>query len=152
MDEIVNLKKWPIDRLESDAGQALVAKCKAELARDGMFNLADFLYPEVIEKIVAGVAPTLKNESFTHARRHNVYFKKEVDGVAPSDPVLMQFDTSNCTICADQFADSDILKLYQWEAFRNFLANVMEIDALYPMDDILACANVMSYGKGQALN
>ncbi|MFT5005311.1 MAG: hypothetical protein ACI8YI_000921 [Paracoccaceae bacterium] len=152
MDKIVDLKKWPIDRLNTPEGKEFIANCKAELERDGMFNLAGFLHPETIDGIVAGVVPTLKNDSFTHERRHNVYFKKQVEGVDANDPVLTEFETSNCTICADQFADSDVLKLYQWEPFRKFLAAVMEIDTLYPMDDDLACANVMSYRKGQTLN
>ncbi len=152
MERIINLAEWPIDRLDSPEGQKLVAKCKADLTRDGMFNFEGFLRAEAIDRIVAGVAPILKADSFTHSRRHNIYFKKQIDGLPADHAVLQEFETSNRTICADQFPDSDILRLYLWEPFRVFLAAVMEKEALYPMEDKLACANVMSYSKGQALN
>jgi len=152
MDHIVDLARWPIDRLQDPEGQALVAQCQADLKADGMFNLEGFLKPEAIDRIVSDVVPVLASDSFTHERRHNIYFKKSVDGLPEDHPVLMEFETSNCTICADQFEDSDIYKLYQWPAFREFLAATLGKAVLYPMDDMLACANVMSYRAGQALN
>lgn len=152
MKEIVNLEDWPIDRLESAEGQALVARCQADLAADGMFNLAGFLRPDAISGIVADVTDPLENDSFRHARKHNIYFKKTVEGLPPDHAVLMEFETSNNTICADQFEESPLFDLYMWEPFRAFLAAVMGKERLYPMNDMLACANVMSYGEKQALN
>lgn len=152
MKNIVNLEDWPIDRLTSPEGQALVARCQADLAAEGMFNLAGFLRPEAIALIVSDVSDPLENASFRHARRHNIYFKKTVEGLPPDHEVLMEFETSNNTICADQFEASPLFALYMWEPFRAFLAAVMGKERLYPMDDMLACANVMSYGPKQALN
>lgn len=150
--DIVDLKLWPVDRLDSVEGQTLVETCRTSLARDGMFNLEGFLRPEAIERILTGVKPTLENESFLHARTHNIYFRKSVEGLPDDHPILRQFETSNNTICADQFLDNDLFQLYQWEPFRVFLAAAMNKPVLYPMDDMLACANVMSYRDGQALN
>ena len=85
MRDIVNLEDWPIDRLNTAEGHALVQKCQADIAEQGMFNLAGFLRPEAIQRIVADVTEPLETASFRHARRHNIYFKKSIEGLPP-DP------------------------------------------------------------------
>lgn len=152
MEKILDLDRWPIDDLTSERGREMIARCKAELARIGMFNLPGFMRPEALETAVAGLAPKLENESFVHASRHNIYFKKSLPDVAAGHPVLIEFDTSNNTICADQFIGNLVLQLYEWPPFAAFLATVMEMPVLHTMPDPLARVNVMSYGPGQALN
>ncbi len=150
--DIVDLDRWPVDRLAQPEGRDLVARCRDDLATNGLFNLEGFLRPDAITGILAGLVPTLADNSFNHARRHNIYFKKEVPGLAPDHPLMTEFETSNDTICADQFDDNPLFDLYRWPAIQTFLAQVMDKPVLHPMDDMLACANVMSYRAGQALN
>jgi hypothetical protein len=42
MRDILNLDRYPVDRLGTPAGDDLVAACQAELAAEGMFNLPGF--------------------------------------------------------------------------------------------------------------
>ena len=44
------------------------------------------------------------------------------------------------------------MAIYHWKPLQDFLAAVMGKPALYPMADVMASANVMSYSSGQALN
>ncbi len=152
MSQIVDLERYPLDRLDSDAGRVLVERCRADLERDGLFNLAGFMFPRLIEALLPGLQPLIDGHSFTHQRRHNIYFLPEVDGLAPGHPALREFDTVNHTVCADQIPGNPLVRLYEWPAFAAFLAAVMDIPALYPMDDPLACMNVMAYRDGEALN
>ena len=152
MHDIIDLDRYPLDQPGSPEWAALVTECKAILARDGLFNLEGFMRPEAIAKTVTEVAPLLKNHSFNHARAHNIYFKKSIDGLAEDHPALKLFETSNNTVCADQIPASLVMRLYEWQPFQAFLAAVMDKPALYPMADPLACMNVMSYREGQALN
>jgi hypothetical protein len=152
MHEIIDLERYPLDRIDSPEGQQLVARCRDDLARNGMFNLVGLMLPEAIEKVVAQATPIFESDAFVHSRRHNVYFLPEVPGLAADHPVLQQFETINHTICSDQIPDGPMIKLYEWSPFAAFLAAVMDIPALHQMDDPLARLNVMGYGDGEALN
>ncbi len=152
MQDILDLDRYPLDKPDSAEFRALVEDCVAELAREGMFNLAGFLRPDAIASDVRQLAPRFATEAFTHARRHNVYFRKDMPGLPPDHPVLTLFDTKSHTLCADQLDQTAILRLYQWEPFARFLAATMGKAALYTMDDPLARLNAMAYGEGEGLN
>jgi len=149
---LLNLDRYPLDRPESRQCAALVEYCKETLARDGLFNLTDFVRPEALVPVVANLQPLIEREAFVHARRHNIYFKPGVDGLESGHPALAEFETSNRTICADQMVDNPVIQLYEWRPFIQFLAAVMNRPQLFPMEDDLARVNVMAYSEGQALN
>jgi hypothetical protein len=152
MQDILDLDRYPLDKPGTPAWAALVDRCRNELDRDGMFNLDCLMRPETVAQAVREVTPVLDTSAFTHKRRHNIYFRKEVPGLAPDHPALTQFETSNETICADQIPDSILVRLYNWPNLAQFLAETMDKPVLYVMDDPIACANVMRYREGTALN
>tara|TARA_Y100000588_G_scaffold306283_1_gene329896 strand:+ start:45 stop:857 length:813 start_codon:yes stop_codon:yes gene_type:complete len=149
--DIIDLDRYPLDRLESAEGQALVSYCREELVLSGMFNLAGLIRGEIIEQVVREVTPVIQSSAFTHRSQHNIYFLPKIEGLDPEHPALQQFETVNHTICADQIPYSALVNLYNWPPLAEFLAEVMEKPALYPMDDSLACLNVMAYRDGEAL-
>jgi hypothetical protein len=151
MHDIVDLDRYPLHQPGSTPWAALVAGARADLARDGMFNLAGFLRPAAIAGAVADLAPRFETDAFTHARRHNIYFRADIPGLAPDHPALTRFDTASRTLCADQIGGA-IARLYDWPPFAAFLAATMDKPALFTMDDPLARVNVMAYGEGEALN
>ena len=151
MQDILDLDRYPLDRPDSAGWAALVARARADLARNGMFNLDGFLRPGAIASAVEALVPRFDAESFTHARRHNIYFRKEVPGLAPDHPALREVETVNRTLCGDQI-DGAVARLYDWPAFARFLAAAMDKPALFTMDDPLARINAMAYGPGEALN
>ena len=149
--DIVDLDRYPLDHPGSAGWEALVARARADLAREGMFDLAGFVRPEAVAAACAELAPRFATEAHTHARRHNIYFRKEIAGLAPDHPALTQFETVNHTLCADQIGGV-ITRLYEWPAFAAFLAAAMGLPALFTMDDPLARVNAMAYHAGEALN
>lgn len=148
----IDLDRYPLDRPDSAEWQALVDDCRDELTLNGLFNLPGFVRADALAKAVAELEPVLATQAFTHARRHNIYFKRSVDGLDDSHPALRLRETSNRTICADQMTGALVIKLYEWPPFAGFLAAVMGKKVLHTMDDPLARANVMGYSAGQALN
>lgn len=151
MRDILDLDTYPLDRPGSPGWLALVARCRADLAADGMFDLERFLSPAARAAAVAELAPRFATEAFTHARRHNIYFRKSVPGLAPGHPALAEVETINRTLCGDQIG-GPVARLYDWPEFAAFLAATMGKDRLYPMADPLARLNAMAYGAGQGLN
>ncbi len=152
MQNIIDLDRYPLDRPQSPAWSVLVEECRTRLAADGLFNLPGFVRDDALSTAVEEVKPVLAQNAFVHARRHNIYFSKTVDGLPAAHPALQEFETSNRTICADQISQAVIVRLYEWAPFAEFLAAVMDKPVLYTMDDPLARVNVMAYADGQALN
>ncbi len=152
MHDILDLDRYPLDRPDSPEGQALVTRCQADLAANGMFNLDGLVKPGALTRAVAEVKPLLDGASFTHRRSHNIYFCDDLPGLAPDHPALRLCETVNHTICADQIPGAVLMRLYEWPPFAAFLAAVMAKPALYTMADPLARVNVMAYRDGEALN
>jgi len=152
MHDVIDLERYPLDQFDSLDGQALVRRCRDDLERDGMFNLAGLMRPEAIEKAVSEAKLQFETNAFTHSRQHNIYFLPEIHDLPSDHPALQKFETINHTICADQIPASVLVRLYEWPQFAAFLAAVMGKPALYGMDDPLARLNVMGYGRGEALN
>ena len=152
IENIIDLQRYPLDQLDSEAGQVLIRECQQVLERDGLFNLEGLLLPAAIEQAVANSADQLENHSFTHEREHNIYFLPEVEGLADNHPVLKKFKTVNHTVCSDQIRDNVLIELYEWPPFAAFLAAVMKIPQLHQMDDEISRLNVMGYSAGEALN
>jgi hypothetical protein len=149
--DIVDLDAYPIDAADSPRGRALIKSCRADLAADGMFNLEGFVRPAALARSVAALTLLLERDSFRHARRHNIYFRKSVPELAPDHPALAESETAHRTICADQFADDPLCRLYEFPPLIDFIRRVTGQPALYAMADPLARLNVMSYGDGQGL-
>lgn len=117
-----------------------------------MFNLEELLRPKLVERCALQVQPLLESESFTHKRRHNVYFLKDLKGLPPDHPALREVESVNHTLCADQLRDTDIMRLYEWTPLADFIAAVMKKSALYRMADPLASVNVIAYRADEGLN
>lgn len=152
MANIIDLDRYPLHRTGSAEWQSLVAACRNELAQQGMFDLAGFMQPEARQLAIAELQPVIESAAFTHARRHNIYFRPAVEGLAPDHPALAMHETKSHTICADQMAGSLVVQLYEWPAFAQFLAAVMDKPVLYTMADPLARVNTMGYRAGESLN
>ncbi|MEK7266514.1 MAG: 2OG-Fe(II) oxygenase [Pseudomonadota bacterium] len=152
MHDILDLDRYPLDRPGSPEWLALVERCKADLARDGMFNLDDLMRPGAIDRCLDEVKPVIETLSFTHTREHNIYFMKTIPGLSEDHPALTKTKTINHTVCADQIPQSIVIQVYEWAPLIVFLAATMDMVALYPMRDWLARANVITYREGEALN
>lgn len=152
MHKLIDLDRYPLDSAGSPDWQNLVDRSRVRLAQDGLFNLSGFIRQEACKRAVSEVRPLLEHEAFVHARRHNIYFRKTVEGLAPGHPALTEFETSNRTVCADQMNNAVVMRLYEWSPFAWFLAAVLEKPELHTMADPLARVNVMAYSDGEALN
>ncbi len=152
MKNTIDLDRFPLDQPGTATWLALVAECRTRLADEGLFNLTGFLQEDVLARAVGELRPILSSAAFCHTRRHNIYFRKSIEGLDVSHPALQEFETSNRVICADQMGQAVIIKLYEWKPFATFLAAVMGKSELHTMADPLARVNVMSYAEGQALN
>ena len=152
MNHLLDLKKYPLDHPGSPEYAALVEKCRADLAADGMYNLPGFFLPGVAQKAADAAKPAMDTASFRHSRRHNVYFKDSMPGIDDDHGAMAKFQTVNHTLCADQLEGNPVIDVYEWEPFADFLAQTMGKKKLYQMDDKMARVNVQATHDGEGLN
>lgn len=152
MHKLIDLDRYPIDRPDSEDYAALVARCRQDLANGGMFNLDGFVRADAVEKAVAEVSPPLETAAFAHQREHNVYFRDHVDGVPADHPAMNKVRSANHTIGADQIDGSVMIQIYEYPPLCRFIADTMNKDVLYVMDDPLGRVNVMATRDGEGLN
>jgi hypothetical protein len=152
VNTLLDLDCFPLDRPSSQDYANLVSRCRKDLATDGMFNLVGLIKPETAAAAAAEIKPIMEKEAFTHKREHNIYFKREIPGLAPDHPALKLCETVNHTLCADQLDTGIVMQVYQFEPLAAFIADCMGKDQLHLMADPLARVNVMAYREGEALN
>lgn len=152
MHSLIDLDRYPLDRLDAPEGRALLTACRKSLARDGMFSLEGLVRRQALQAAVSILARDMANRGYTHKRRHNIYFDPDLPGLAEGHPALREVETVNHTLCADQLADGLLTRLYEWPPLARFLAAALDKDRLHTMADPLARVNVMAYGEGEALN
>ena len=152
MNKTLDLNRYPIDQPGSTAYQQLVTACQNDMAAHGMFNLHGFVRAEAIARAAAELQPLARTVSYTHERRHNVYFQERVQGLEPNHGALVQFQTAHHTLCDDQLTGTVIHEIYEYAPLPAFIAAVMRLPVLYLMLDPLARANVMEYRAGETLN
>jgi hypothetical protein len=152
MKEILNLDRYPIDQPGAPQYQRLVLACRRQMAAGGMFNLDGFVREDAIARAAEELRPLCERSSFTHRRRHNVYFSEDVAGLAPDHGALARMETVHHTLCDDQLADTIVHGIYEFAPLPGFIAHVLEKPALYLMSDPLARLNVIEYRPGETLN
>ncbi|MFM9844721.1 MAG: hypothetical protein ACKVOI_17310 [Dongiaceae bacterium] len=152
IDNLLDLSAYPLDRLDAPEGQALVQRCRSDLAATGMFNLPGFVRPEALAACVAELKPLLAEGAFRHARTHDIWFGAPQPDLPADHPARAKLVTSNRTVTGDRTQGTLLRRIYDWPPLPPFLAAVMGRPRLYPMADPLACLNVMGYGESEGLN
>jgi hypothetical protein len=152
MRDLLNLDRFPLEQPDSPQCVQLIECCKADLSAHGMFTLDGFVNARAVERAVSELEPLIGGAAYRHARRHNIYFKENVAGLAPDHPALRKVETVNNTLCGDQLTGTIVQRIYEWTPLAEFLARVMNKPRLFLMGDPLARLNVLAYGPGEALN
>lgn len=152
MHDILDLDAYPLDRPDSPEHADLLARCRADLEREGMFQLDGLVREDAVARAAEEIAPLFETDAFLHERAHNIYFKPAIPELPADHPALAKVKTSNRTLCADQVTGAVVLEIYEWPPLARFIAAAMDKPALHVMADPLARVNLMRYAAGQALN
>jgi hypothetical protein len=152
MRDLLDLDRYPIDQPSSAQYLRLVLACQDQMATNGMFNLNGFVRHAAIVQAVKELQPLCARSSFTHQRRHNVYFSQDGAGLPPDHGALAKMETIHHTLCDDQIQNTVVSKIYEFAALPSFIARVLRKPRLHLMSDPLARVNVMDYRPGETLN
>lgn len=149
--DVVDLDRYPIHDLDSDRGRAFVADCKAELDATGVCNLAGFVRPEAVARMVQ-LASELGDKAWPTDRTHTIYFEQPDESVPESDPRRRQVRSAKHGIAYDYIpADAPVRRLYESDDLTAFIAAVLGKDKLYRSADPLDAFQVTTFYPGEEL-
>ncbi len=152
LGQIVDLDRYPIDRLDSSGGEALVAEARAALGELGACDLRGFLRPEAIAAAVEG-ALAVRDKAYRTEQTHDVEFSGlAADSLAEDDPRRTRIRSGKEGTALDDIpADSPVRTLYESGELLRFVAAALERDPLYRSEDPLGAMNYMYYAPGDEL-
>lgn len=148
--DVVDLDKYPIHKLESNEGKALIESCRKELAKDGCCTLAGFIKPEAVAKMVE-LADQLKDKAWISDRPHNVYFKPFDETLDADHPGLSRALRQARYRLRLYSQRRPLRQLYESDDLTRFIAAVLEKPVLYRSADPLDALQITRFHSGEEL-
>ncbi len=124
-----------------------IARARADIASGGAAVISDFVAPDVLHTMLAQVEPNL-DQAFSKLKTHNVYLLADDDNLPPDHPRNAKVTTSSATLAHDLVPAGGLRDLYDSDAFKQMLCDILGLDTLYPYADPLAGLNVLNYPPG----
>lgn len=135
LGEIVDLRRYPLDRPESRAYREAVAAARHALDNDSCAVLSQFVRIDRIERLQAE-AESLQHYAVYRKHEHNPYFSEVPADAPPTDPRRYAGGRTNGMVRADRFdCDGDLRRLYENEVLQGFLADCLGLDRIYRYAD-----------------
>jgi hypothetical protein len=146
----VNFRKYPINDKSSAEYQQLVRICKVALSRSGVVVLEDFIDPVSLPAFVKE-AQSLAPLAFHNKVEGNCYLTDSDMSFPENHPRRRTEVTSLGAVAYDLIpADSHIRRLYDWEATKDFISDVVGM-ALFQYGCPMGAVNITVMGKGDYL-
>lgn len=147
--DLIDLERYPI-HVPGQARDALIARLRGELARDGCAVIKGFVTPRAI-KALRREADSVSANGHRSFNRTNPYFTKDDPTLPMRDPRRRFFARSNNFIPADNFKKSGPLRaIHDFPAFDPFIQQCLEEEKFYRYADPLAdvIINMAEEGEG----
>lgn len=148
---LVDLRRYPMERLNKSAGRALVTQCRHDLDASGALVLSGFLTPSATA-LLAAEARGLEGAVHRYQTDHTVYFEPRDDGLPESDPRRWLVRSDKGSVPYDLIPATALLRnLYEWDPLLDFIAAVLGETQLHRHGDPMAALNINVHGEGQEL-
>ena len=133
LDNIVNLKKHPINSLNS-----YVSKCHKKLKNENILQLNNFLTKKAVKNIEEE-AKNLKSQAYYCSQFHTILLGKKNSNLDNQDPCNIEVKSDKGCVPHDIIPKNSYLnKLYNSNDFKNFIKNILMLKNIYPYKDPLS--------------
>jgi hypothetical protein len=147
----IDRERYPLGRLATPEGHALLGRCRAQLARDGACELPGFLRPELTARM-AREAGALAAHAQRSAGRSTPYLELPDAGWPEDHPRRTFAPYALGAVPYDRFPpDSELRRLYEWDGLMAFVAACLDRERLYRYADPLGALNLAVMGDGDEL-
>ena len=145
---LVDLARYPIDRLDSAHGAAFAQACRTRFIEDGLCVLPELVRPEALA-LLADEANGCLGHAWFCKSTHNVYLDSNEADVPAGDVAGRQERTFVGSIPYDRIAeDSALRRLYLWDPLRDFVGAVLGKPRLHRFADPLGACSVNVFVDG----
>lgn len=149
--ELVDLERWPVHALESDAGRRMVADLRGSLETCGAASLPGFLTPEGIDRLAAE-AEALSSLAYPGPTRVSPYFfNYDIAGEHPPDghPARVEGRRHLGQVACDLIpSDSLLRRLYHSDLVTRLVAAVRGVERMYRLADRYQSLNISVMEEG----
>lgn len=145
MEDTLDLLRFPLHSLDSQEGEALVARCRADMDRFDMFEMDGLVRRAALRQALDEVAPALEALPPRSPRRHSVY--PQPPALPAGHPALTETENSGQTVPGDQLDAPLLRRLHLWPPLAEFLARVLNKPRLWP---VAAGPTVSRHAAGEA--
>jgi hypothetical protein len=152
LDRIVDLGRYPIDRLDDPAGAALVAEAREALRAIGACDLRGFLRSEAVTAAVVS-ALSVRDKAYRTEQTHDIEFSGlPADSLAVDDPRRTRIRSGKEGTALDDIpGGSPVRALYESEEMLAFIGAALEVKPIFRSEDPLGALNYMYYAPGDEL-
>ncbi|MCW4151495.1 hypothetical protein OM427_18380 [Halomonas sp. 18H] len=138
LDGLIDLERYPLNHLDSDAGRELIEQCRRQLDHDGCVVLKRFVPEQALSRLERETE-RLSPEAHYNQTETNPY-NSDADPDQPASHPLNRFDDrTNGFVAGDRIgADTIIRQVYEHPEFQRFIASVVGMEEIHQYADPLA--------------
>jgi hypothetical protein len=134
LTQLIDLKKYPIDRPESAEYLQLVKELREQLSSGDMLNMEGFLTIDGTEAIAQEI-DSLVPVAYHSARRAGAYGIVDSDGLPDDHPYNIKSATDRYGLGRHQLKHTLLDSIYMWEPLRHFVRDLLKLNAIYLHED-----------------
>jgi len=136
MNKLIDLDRYPIDRLDNKAGQLLVAQCRSDLDDCAAAMLPSFIRQAAITKM-AEEAESLVQVAHRYDGDRVTFYEEDDKGCSDDDSLdsavrSVRHPNRYCQILNYQIPNhSDLRAIYLWPPLTEFIRQVLNVEYLF---------------------
>lgn len=135
---LIDLDRYPLHDLGSEAGRELVSACRRQLEADGCVVLPRFVPAAALARLERETE-CLSPEAHYNRTTTNPYNNAGDPARPPSHPLNRFDDRTNGFVAGDRIGEETIVRrIYRHAGFQRFVAEVVAMTAIHPYADPLA--------------
>ncbi len=145
LEKIINIKKHPIN------DKKYIKKCNIQIQKNSILILKSFLNQDCLNELIEE-ALMLQDQAFYCSKNHTILLNKKNKLIDTNDPTNIEVISDKGCVPHDLLnSKSKLNLLYKSSIFKEYLKGVLNLDNIYPYDDILSSINYNYYQKSQQL-
>lgn len=134
LNRLIDLDRYPIDRLDAPEGEALIARCQADLDRDAAATLPGFLRAEALAGLVTeaeGLIPGSRRFEKVPRVTYPQSDISERSALAAEVRAIKHLNANNQILNYQIPNNSDLRAIYLWPQLTEFVRRVRRVPTLH---------------------
>ena len=148
INDIIDLSRYPVDSLDTDAGRQLASDSRNRYQRDGLCLLPGFIRADALE-MLAREADDYLGDAWYCDNTHNAYLATDNDARTNCDVESRMEQTFVGSVPYDRIPQQSLLRMvYDWDPLRDFIGQALDKDAFYRFEDPFGACSVNVFNDG----